>query len=83
MLQLKLSTAMYCLGKKNAIQYISLYLFAIAGEIIIDITTYKASEDNVITVTHKIVYDEAKYKAFSQGEILIESLCFCSLLKWE
>lgn len=44
-----------------------------SGEITIDITTYKANEDNVITVTHKIVYDEAEYEAFSQGEILIEN----------
>ena len=44
-----------------------------SGEITIDITTYNSAEDDVITVSHKIAYDKAKYDAFSKGDILIES----------
>ena len=42
------------------------------GEITIDITSYNESDDDVITVSHKIVYDKAKYDLFSKGNILIE-----------
>lgn len=43
-----------------------------SGEITVEITSYDASAENIITVEHKISYTEEQYNQFTNGVILIE-----------